>query len=246
MRHTGDDVLSDDVAATVDPLRERERGAREIERAESVRRSQESVSRRPRLARESARAHDLMAGVDPQSSSEVGAGHIDRRERAVRAAQVAVGVIVGAAGFGHLAPAGGAHAHGALDRIGVSVLATRPLGGDRTWSTAFVWGADIEAGRLRHSLLVESSLDVDRHHVFFGRAEYVRRTGADLALIGSVSPALDIGAVSLGVMRKLVSVGSLETGVGAKGTVDIVPEELRLFYGSRTPVGVLAYLDVRR
>jgi len=97
VRHTRNDVVSHDVAATVDPLRERELGAGEIERGETVRPPQESVSRRPRLTRKSARAHDLMVGVDPLPSGAVGAGHIDRRERSIRAAQIAVGVIVGAA-----------------------------------------------------------------------------------------------------------------------------------------------------
>src|SRR5438445_38235 len=43
-----------------------------------------------------------------------------------------------AAWFGHVAATGGAHVHGALDRFGASVLHSRG-----TWSTAFVYGADL-------------------------------------------------------------------------------------------------------
>src|SRR2546422_7951798 len=44
--------------------------------------------------------------------------------------------------FGHVAATGDAHAHGALDRFGASVLHSRS-----TWSTTFVYGADLPAGR---------------------------------------------------------------------------------------------------
>jgi len=72
----------------------------------------------------------------------------------------------------------------------------------------------------------------------------VNRT-ADLTLVGSVSRELDIGAVSLGYERALWRSALAATGLGARGTLNLVPEELRLFYGSRTPVGLMAYVQVR-
>ncbi len=147
-----------------------------------------------------------------------------------------------AAWFGHVAASGGAHAHGALDRFGASVLHSRG-----TWSTTFVYGADLPAGAGHplNSLLLESTLELGAADAVYGRAEYVRRTAADLALVGSVSRELDIGAVSLGYERALWRSALVATGLGARGTVDLVPEELRLFYGSRTPVGLMAYVQVR-
>src|SRR2546426_1194052 len=76
-------------------------------------------------------------------------------------------------------------------------------------------------------------------------SDLVRRTAADLALVGSVSRELDIGAVSLGYERALWRSALVATGLGARGTLNLVPEELRLFYGSRTPVGLTAYVQVR-
>jgi hypothetical protein len=147
-----------------------------------------------------------------------------------------------AAWFGHVAATGGSHAHGALDRFGASVLHTRGA-----WSTAFVYGADLpaEAGHPLNTLLLESTLELDEANALYGRAEYVRRTAADLALVGSVSRELDIGAVSLGVERGVWRDASMAIGLGARGTLNLVPEELRLFYGSRTPVGLLAYVQLR-
>jgi len=147
-----------------------------------------------------------------------------------------------AAWFGHVAASGGAHVHGALDRFGASVLHSRG-----TWSTTFVYGADLPAAA-RHplnTLLLESTLELGDADAVYGRAEYVRRTAADLALVGSVSRELDIGAVSLGYERAVWRSGLVATGLGARGTLNLVPEELRLFYGSRTPVGLMAYVQVR-
>jgi len=147
-----------------------------------------------------------------------------------------------AAWFGHVAASGGAHAHGALDRFGASVLHSRG-----TWSTTFVYGADLPAGAGHplNSLLLESTLELGAADAVYGRAEYVRRTAADLALVGSVSRELDIGAVSLGYERALWRSALVATGLGARGTLNLVPEELRLFYGSHTPVGLMAYVQVR-
>ena len=147
-----------------------------------------------------------------------------------------------AAWFGHVAATGGAHVHGALDRFGASVLHSRG-----TWSTTLVYGADLPAGAGHplNTLLLESTLELGDADAVYGRAEYVRRTAADLALVGSVSRELDIGAVSLGYERALWRSALVATGVGARGTLNLVPEELRLFYGSRTPVGLMAYVQVR-
>jgi len=92
-------------------------------------------------------------------------------------------------------------------------------------------------------VLLETSVELARNAVF-GRAEYVRRTAADLALVGSVSRELDIGAVSAGHARELWG-RRVSSAVGVLATLYLVPAELELFYGSRTPVGVLVYLELR-
>ncbi len=152
-----------------------------------------------------------------------------------------------AAWFGHLAPTQSSHAHEASDRFGASALLTKPFGVAGQWSTALVYSADLpaDAGHPLNSVLLETTLQLDRANALFGRAEYVRRTAGDLALVGSVSRELDTAAVSLGYQRRVLGSAGLNAGVGAKGTLNLVPEELRLFYGSRTPAAVMAYLLVR-
>ena len=119
------------------------------------------------------------------------------------------------------------------------------MAGGGEWSTALVYGADLPAGAGHplNSLLFETSLELARN-ALFGRAEYVRRTAADLALVGSVSRGLDIGQVSAGYARELWG-RRVSSAVGVLGTLYLVPAELELFYGSRTPVGVLVYLELR-
>jgi len=147
-----------------------------------------------------------------------------------------------AAWFGHLAASGGSHVHEAVDRFGASVLHTHG-----TWSTALVYGADLPAGAGHplNTLLLETTLALNEVNAVYGRAECVRRTAADLALIGSVSRELDIGAVSIGYERRVWRRAPVAAGLGARGTLNLVPEKLSLFYGSRTPAGLVAYLQLR-
>src|SRR5205807_2254333 len=80
------------------------------------------------------------------------------------------------------------------------------------------------AGHPLNSLLVETSVELGRNAVF-GRAEYVRRTAADLALVGSVSRELNIGDVSAGYARELCGRG-VSCALGVLGTLYLVPAEL--------------------
>jgi hypothetical protein len=152
-----------------------------------------------------------------------------------------------AASGAYMAAISGAHAHGAQHALGFAVLRTAPAARGGSWSSALIWGATVptDTKRTLHALLLESALSLGPSNTVFGRAEYVRRSAEDLDLVGSVSAELDIGAVSLGYARRLRAVAGVDTWLGARGTVNLVPEELRLFYGSRTPLGLIAYLHIR-
>lgn len=151
-----------------------------------------------------------------------------------------------AASGGYLAATGGAHAHGVLRRFGFSVLhsAPRPNG---QWSTAFVWGANVPADsrRVLQSVLIETSFEPDGRNAIFGRVEHVTRTPEELDLVGSVSAEVRVNALSAGYARRVGMLRGVAGWLGVRGVVHVVPEELRLFYGSRTPVGLIAYLQLR-
>ncbi|HYK82132.1 MAG TPA: hypothetical protein VEU55_03230 [Gemmatimonadales bacterium] len=140
------------------------------------------------------------------------------------------------------------HPDESLHRLGVAALTTQPSGRRGTWSTALVYGANarIGTGPLEHSVLMESTLDLDAASSIFGRAEYARKSAEDL-VIPSVAPTTeyDVGTLAFGYVRTLAALDGLSAGVGVRGSVDFVPPQLGGLYGSRTPVGVAVYIRLR-
>jgi len=146
----------------------------------------------------------------------------------------------------YLAAAGGAHAHEGLHRFGVALMSVVPRG-PGAWSTSLIWGANMPADtrRVLHSALLETNIELDAGNSVFGRAEYVTRTAEELALVGSVSAEVDVGSLALGYARRVAAVRGVEAWLVGRGHADFVPEQLRLFYGSRTPTGVIVSLQLR-
>jgi len=132
--------------------------------------------------------------------------------------------------------------HEPLHRLELSAL--HVAGG---WSTSFVWAANVptDTRRVLNTALIETNIELDARNAIFGRAEYVTRTAEELALVGSISSEIEVGSLSVGYVRRVGRLREVGAWLGARGHVDIVPEQLRLFYGSRTPAGVLVYLGVR-
>src|SRR6267378_904590 len=135
-----------------------------------------------------------------------------------------------------------------LHRLGASALTTQPVGTRGTWSSAMIYGANdlIGPGPLASSVVLESTLDLDGTNAFFGRAEYVRKSAAEL-VIPSVPPTTeyDVGALALGYLRTVGTVAGLAAGAGVRGSVNFVPSSLVAVYGSRTPAGVAIYLRIQ-
>ena len=138
----------------------------------------------------------------------------------------------------------GDHAHGAEQRFGAAVLLAKPRSG-RAWSTTFVYGAVAPEGdEVRHTALIESSLDLSPAQAIFGRVEFVQRTAEELALTGSVPERMDLLALSIGSARRLWRSRVVDTAAGARVTVNLIPAALEPFYGSRAPAALLVYLRV--
>jgi len=133
------------------------------------------------------------------------------------------------------------HEHEPLHRLELSALHVAGR-----WSTSFIWGANVptDTRRVLNTALIETNIELDGRNAIFGRAEYVTRTAEELALVGSISSEIEVGSLSLGYARRVGKLREVGAWLGARGHVDIVPEQLRLFYGSRTPTGVLVYLRV--
>jgi len=140
------------------------------------------------------------------------------------------------------------HPDESLHRYGAAALTTQPFGRRGRWASALIWGANdqISAGQPSHSVVLESNLDLDGTNAVFGRVEYVRKSAQEL-VVPSVLSAVeyDVGALALGYRRTVGTFAGLAAGAGARGSLNFVPASLQPEYGSRTPVGLVVYLELR-
>jgi hypothetical protein len=154
------------------------------------------------------------------------------------------------AGYGYLKSPERLDPGEAMHRTTASALYGRSLGDDGQLAVSAVWGANSHHDELSHALLLESEAVLDKRNTVFGRAELVQKSEGDLAIFSpSSQPAperhFDVAALSAGYVRELVRFGGGTLGLGAMGTVNVVPATLRGEYGSRTPLGAMVFLRVR-
>jgi hypothetical protein len=157
------------------------------------------------------------------------------------------------ASYGYLKQPEALHPDENQHRLGASILHTAPLGRQGEWASALVYGANQRkpsgggpGGPWEHSVIVESNLQLNRANSVYGRLEYVRKAGDELALTAPLDAReFDLGALSLGYVRELARFGGATAGVGARGAINLVPEALESEYGSRTPVGLAVFFRIR-
>jgi hypothetical protein len=156
-----------------------------------------------------------------------------------------------AAGYGFLKSPESLLPTESIHRITASALHGVKLGADGQWATSFVWGANAHAGSsLTHAVLLESEAVLDRSNTIFGRAEWVQKSAEELVLdtplYGFASDRIfPVSATSLGFVRELTQWNGATLGLGAMGTVNMVPSALESAYGSRTPLGALVFVRLR-
>lgn len=144
-----------------------------------------------------------------------------------------------------------------MQRYGASVLT-----GTGTWSDALVWGLNIhhhgtrehnhdpnavpKSYHLSSSVLLEHTVDVSARLAIYGRVEQVQKTADDLGFLGGDAlQQFTVRALSLGATREMIARGNASLGVGARGTVNLLPETLRHVYGTATPAGFAVFLRLR-
>ena len=137
-------------------------------------------------------------------------------------------------------------------RLSASILHTVRLSGQREWAAALIYGANqhvvsgAAAGSWEHSVIAESNLQLDQANSVFQRVEYVRKSGEELSLPGTLlNQEFDIATFSLGYVREFAGFRGATIGVGARGAINLIPAALESVYGSRTPAGLAAFLRIR-
>ena len=168
-------------------------------------------------------------------------------------------------GYGYLKSPEALHPDEPMHRVTASILHGTPLGADGQWSSALIWGANKHPGRSATSgVLAETEAVLGAHNTIFARAQYVEKSAEELVLntplvlvpdsagaqtyhVSGVPPTriFDVGALTLGCIRDFGRWRWATIGIGAEGTVNVVPRAIENAYGSRTPLGGLVFLRVR-
>jgi hypothetical protein len=138
-----------------------------------------------------------------------------------------------------------------MHRITASALHGVKLGSDGQWASTLVWGANKVPGQaLAHSATLESEIVHDPKNTFIGRAEWVQKSGEELVLDLptlrlSADTRFNVGALSLGYVRDFARLSEATLGLGAMGTMNVIPARIEPAYGSRTPLGLFVFLRLR-
>ncbi|MGV3709354.1 MAG: hypothetical protein ACO1Q7_10975 [Gemmatimonas sp.] len=177
------------------------------------------------------------------------------------------------AGYGFLKSPEALHPDESKRRFVASAIHGKTIGTEGQWSTTFVYGrndhdeeepshASMQSAMMRdvavdidepasHSFLLESEIITDRKNTFFGRAEYVRKTGDELMLLtGPTIPPpgeqfVEVRTFSLGYVRELATLRGATLGLGGMGTLNSFSGRANRWYGSSNPWGGVVFLRVR-
>jgi hypothetical protein len=146
--------------------------------------------------------------------------------------------------YGYLASPEALQPGVSVQRVTASAMYDHALGDAGHWAATAVFGANKDRGAaLASSGLAEANVDLDGRDVVFGRVEVVQKTGGDLVLTAPLAETLFLlTSFDLGYLRNLGQLGAFLPGVGARGTLDLVPSGLEPFYGSRVLLGGIVFL----
>ncbi|HET7564509.1 MAG TPA: hypothetical protein VFJ96_05915 [Gemmatimonadaceae bacterium] len=160
------------------------------------------------------------------------------------------------ASYGFLASPEALHPEVSVHRITASVANEHPLGALGEWSSTLVYGGNAESDEthVSNSVLGETNVNIDGTNIVFARLELVQKSARDLAISEGPLPAIvpgapsettyDIGSFVLGYARELATFGGASLALGARGSVDVIPETLQPAYGTRTPAGFTVFLRI--
>jgi len=157
-----------------------------------------------------------------------------------------------AASYGYLRSPEALHPEENQHRLGASALYTRPIGQAGEWASALVYGANQHSvpgepsNGFAHSVLLESNLQLDHHNSVYGRVEWVEKSAEELAIPNAIPETrYDVSGLVLGYVGEIAEYGGASLGLGLRGSLDFVPEDLKATYGTRTPAGIVVYARVR-
>jgi hypothetical protein len=133
-----------------------------------------------------------------------------------------------------------------IHRTTASAIYNLPLGPDRNWSNAFVWGQNnaSEEGKTQ-SFLIESNYQRGRDTVYL-RWERVEKSGHELVLDPpDESRIFPIGGYTIGYVRDLSHGNGVDIGLGTQFTINDRPDRLDRYYGDDLGYAFEFFLRIR-
>jgi hypothetical protein len=130
-------------------------------------------------------------------------------------------------------------------RYTASATYHQPLSGGGTWATTAALGRNVEEEEGTSALLLESSVGLGERNQLFGRAEWTQKAGHDLALDHALEDEVySVGQLSLGYVRQFGPVAGLLPGIGVRGSVSLLPDDLEPYYGETMPLGFTLFASL--
>lgn len=151
------------------------------------------------------------------------------------------------ASYGYLASPESLEPDVSVQRVTASAIHAMPIAADGSWTSTIAWGRNIPSeGPATDSVIAESAVDLGHLGTTFGRLEYVMKTGHDFDMPTTMAELeLPVGSASLGHTHPIVRVGDAEAALGIRGSIAVVNDDLVDRYGTRTPLGVMAYVQLQ-
>jgi hypothetical protein len=134
-----------------------------------------------------------------------------------------------------------------LQRVTASATFNRRVFQEGNWATTGVVGINIPEGETATSAsLLETNLDVTRHHTFYQRFEIATKTGTDFVLPPAFADQrYMVAALAAGYVFSLDPIAGFVLGLGVRGSINVIGADLAGYYGSRTPLGAVIYVQAR-
>lgn len=153
------------------------------------------------------------------------------------------------ASYGFLKSPEAQHPDQALRRLNVAIQHLSRLGAAGQFAIGAVYGSNRnggDGGSTTSSFGLEANAQLDDRNGIFGRVEQVQKSAEDLVVPG-VPPntVFRVQAFSVGYLREIATYGKTSLGLGLSGYLNVVPATLAPTYGTRTPLGLVAYLRLR-
>lgn len=133
-----------------------------------------------------------------------------------------------------------------VTRVTASATYHRALQDRGIWATTAAWGRNAEGDHSTDALLVESNFTLADRDAWFGRLEFVGKTGHDLDLHDvDGAETFTVAKLQGGYTRYLGAWRGVRTGFGVSASAGFVPRSLEAVYGGRVNPGIGVFFTIR-